>query len=81
MTTLGPAMLPMPYASLSGGEASVPGRLVLWARRQIRYRRALQELRQLDDRDLDELQVVRADFPALAWRHALGAQPLRRPYR
>ncbi len=52
--------------------------LVLRARRQIRYHRALQELRKLDDRDLDDINVARVDFPELAWRHATGAEPLRR---
>jgi uncharacterized protein YjiS (DUF1127 family) len=45
---------------------------------EIRYRRALQELHQLDDRDLDDIDVARVDFPELAWRHATGAAPLAR---
>jgi uncharacterized protein YjiS (DUF1127 family) len=59
----------------------VLGRLALWARRQIRYRRALHELHRLDDRDLDDLDLARIDFPELAWRHATGAAPILRPYR
>ena len=55
------------------------GKLVLWARRKIRYHRALNELHRLDDRDLDDLDIARIDFPALAWRHATGAAPLSRP--
>ena len=58
----------------------VLGKLVLWARRQIRYRRALHELHRLDDRDLDDLDLARIDFPELAWRHATGAEPVTRPY-
>ena len=58
----------------------VLGKLVLWARRQIRYQRALHELHQLDDGDLDDLGLARIDFPALAWRHAIGAAPITRPY-
>ena len=54
------------------------GELVLRARQRIRYHRALQELRKLDDRDLDDINVARVDFPELAWRHATGAEPLRR---
>jgi uncharacterized protein YjiS (DUF1127 family) len=52
----------------------------LWARRgeQIRYQRALHQLHQLDDRDLDDLDIARADFPALAGRHAKGLEPLPR---
>ena len=52
--------------------------LVLRARQRIRYHRALQELRKLDDRDLDDINVARVDLPELAWRHATGAEPLRR---
>ncbi len=47
------------------------GKLALWAR----YRRALRELHRLDDRDLDDIDVARGDFPELAWRHATGAEP------
>ena len=54
------------------------GRLALRARRRVRYHRALRELRRLDDRDLDDIDIARADFPALAWRHATGAEPLAR---
>jgi uncharacterized protein YjiS (DUF1127 family) len=52
------------------------GKLVLYGRQQLRYRRALHELYQLDDRDLDDINVARVDFPDLAWRHATGAEPL-----
>ena len=54
------------------------GRLARWARTRVRYHRALNELHRLDDRDLDDLDLARADFPELAWRHATGAEPLRR---
>jgi uncharacterized protein YjiS (DUF1127 family) len=37
------------------------------AGKQIRYQRALHRL---DDRDLDDLNLARADFPELARRHA-----------
>ena len=59
------------------GETAL-GKLLLWARRQVSYRRALNELHRLDDRDLDDLNLARADFPELAWRHATGAEPLAR---
>ena len=58
----------------------VLGKLVLWARRRIRYQRALHELHRLDDRDLDDLNLARIDFPELAWRHATGAAPILRPH-
>ena len=62
-------------------DEGVLGKLVLWARQKIRYHRALNELRRLDDRDLDDIGLARIDFPELAWRHATGAAPLTRPYR
>jgi uncharacterized protein YjiS (DUF1127 family) len=37
---------------------------------EIRYRRALRELRHLDGRDLDDLAIGRADLPDMARRHA-----------
>jgi uncharacterized protein YjiS (DUF1127 family) len=40
--------------------------------------RARHELHQLDARELDDLDLARADFPALAWRHANGPEPLAR---
>jgi uncharacterized protein YjiS (DUF1127 family) len=56
-----------------------------WARQlrarldeKLRYRRALHELHQLDDRELDDLDLARADLPALTWRHAHGHEPLAR---
>ena len=49
------------------------GKLVLRARRRIRYHRALRELRRLDDRDLDDLDLGRGDLPGLARRHAREA--------
>jgi uncharacterized protein YjiS (DUF1127 family) len=57
------------------------GKLALWARRRVRYRRALDELHRLDDRDLADLDLARGDFPELAWRHATGAEPLAWPRR
>jgi uncharacterized protein YjiS (DUF1127 family) len=47
-----------------------------WIRERISYRSAMEELRQLDDRDLDDLNLERADFPGLADRHARGLEPL-----
>jgi uncharacterized protein YjiS (DUF1127 family) len=60
-------------------EESFLGKVALWARTRISYQRALSELHRLDDRDLDDIGVARGDFPALAWRHATGAEPLARP--
>ena len=80
MFNLALALMPPPSPEKRDAEEGFLGKLVLWARRQIRYRRALDELRRLDDRDLDDLNLARADFPELAWRHATGAEPLARPH-
>jgi len=60
-----------------GGESGRAG--MLWrdlrARvdEELRYRRALRELRRLDDRALDDLDLGRGDLPGLARRHAREA--------
>lgn len=84
MLNLALVLLPPPDArqpdAFWGGteEEGFLGKLLLWVRRQIRYNRALHELRRLDDRDLDDIGIARVDFPELAWRHAIGAEPLSR---
>ena len=40
---------------------------------ELRYRRALRELRRLDDRDLNNLNLGRGDLPGLARQHAREA--------
>ncbi len=40
---------------------------------EVLYRRSLRELRRLDDRDLDDLDLGRGDLPGLARRHAREA--------
>lgn len=79
MLNLAIAYLPDLLRDRSDADEGVIGKVVLWARRKIRYERALIELHRLDDRDLDDLGIARIDFPALAWRHATGAEPLMRP--
>ena len=37
---------------------------------EVSYRRSLRELRRLDDRDLDDLDLGRGDLPGLARSHA-----------
>ena len=81
MLNLAIALLPSPRPDQGDAEDGFLGKLALWARQQVRYQRALRELGRLDDRDLDDIDVARADFPELAWRHATGAEPLTRPYR
>ena len=56
---------------------SIIGKLAsaIWRRisEEWRYRAALREVGRLDDRDLDDLAIGRADFPALVWRHVKAA--------
>ena len=80
MLKLALACLPTLFRDRPDADEGFLGKLVLWARRKIRYERALNELHSLDDRDLDDLGLARIDFPELAWRHAIGAPPLMRPY-
>jgi uncharacterized protein YjiS (DUF1127 family) len=74
---------------VAGSEAANPKprqwRVPAWARQvrarleeTLRYRRALHELHQLDARELDELNLARADLPTLARRHANGLEALAR---
>ena len=70
-----PAALIEVLAGPSGGSKS--GRAgMLWRRlrarvdEELRYRCALRELRRLDDRDLDDLNLGRGDLLGLARRHA-----------
>lgn len=70
------AMLPTPSSTHGDADEGFLGKLMLWTRGQLRYRQALVELSRLDDRDLDDLALDRADFPELARRHAMGATPL-----
>ena len=78
MLNLAFALIPSLGPDRRDAEEGFLGKLVLWARQRIRYHRALHELQRLDDRDLDDINVARVDFPELAWRHATGAEPLRR---
>jgi uncharacterized protein YjiS (DUF1127 family) len=80
MLNLALAYIPSLLRNTRDAEEGVLGKLVLWARQKIRYHRALNELRRLDDRDLDDIGLARIDFPELAWRHATGAEPLTRPF-
>jgi uncharacterized protein YjiS (DUF1127 family) len=56
------------------GVAFLLGEFASWVRarvvEEIRYRRALRELRHLGDRDLDDLGIGRAELPELARPHA-----------
>jgi uncharacterized protein YjiS (DUF1127 family) len=67
------------FASSPAKPKSGHGLAPAWAKRvrarldeKLRYRRALHELHQLDDRELDDLNLARADLPALARRRANG---------
>ena len=78
MLNLALTYLPALLGDPRDAEDGFLGKLVLWARQKIRYERALNELYRLDDRDLDDLDIARIDFPDLAWRHAMGEPPLTR---
>lgn len=69
------ALLPEPS---SDREEGFLGKLARWGHQQIRYRLAMNELRSLDDRDLDDINVAREDFRDLAWRHSVGLPPMVR---
>jgi uncharacterized protein YjiS (DUF1127 family) len=83
MLTLASTLIPSPDGHAKrtlleeAGQGSL-GQLIRWVRQQVRYRRALQELRQLDDRDLDDIGIAQRE---LAWRHATGAEPLAGSHR
>jgi hypothetical protein len=70
----------------SGAQVPEPGHLQApsWAERRqgrveaARCQRALYQLRRRDGRARDDLDLARADFPALARRHARGLEPLAR---
>ncbi len=81
MLNLAFALIPSLVPDKRDAEEGFLGKLVLWTRQRIRYHRALHELHQLDDRDLDDLDIARVDFPELARRHAAGAEPLARLHR
>ena len=71
-------LTPSPTSDRRDAEKGILGKLVLWAHQRVRYHRALHELQRLDDRDLDDIDLARVDFPELARRHATGAEPLVR---
>ena len=75
MFNLALALLPKPS---SDHEDGFFGRIGRWGHQQIRYQRAMKELRSLDDRDLDDIDIAREDFRDLAWRHSVGLPPLAR---
>ena len=70
MLNLAFALIPSLAPDRRDAEEGFLGKLVLRARQRIRYHRALRELRRLDDRDLDDLDLGRGDLPGLARRHA-----------
>ena len=65
------ALVAAPTGPNAGGCGETPWRR-LRARlvEEVSYRRSLRELRRLDDRDLDDLDLGRGDLPGLARRHA-----------
>jgi uncharacterized protein YjiS (DUF1127 family) len=80
MLNLAFALIPSLAPDKRDAEEGFLGKLILWTRQRVRYHRALRELRRLDDRDLDDLNIARMDFPELARRHATGVEPLVRSH-
>lgn len=60
----------MPAGARSSAGRGLRQRLTDWLRYQRAYHQAMDELQRLDDRDLDDINIARADFPLLADRHA-----------
>lgn len=74
-------MLDLSYAlHPSFAAASQPRRygVARWLREQLRYYLAMRELNALEHATLEDIGVSRADFPALARRHARGLPPIER---
>ena len=76
------ALIPSLGPDRRDAEEGFLGKLILWGQRQIRYRRALHELQRLDDRNLADIGLVRADIGrfvrAAAWP---GVPPRADPTR
>lgn len=70
------ALLPKSTSDRDDADEGFLGKLVLWAFARLRYQQALAQLNRLDSRDLDDLDLARADFPALAHRHVADKAPL-----
>ena len=83
MTISASNVIPPSASSLRAQDGStlsnLAGAVGRWCGEQLRYRQALTTLHQLDDADLDDIGIARADFPMLARRHASDAAPLIRP--
>ena len=76
MLYLALALLPTPAPDRGEVDEGFIGKVVLWARAQLRYRQGLAQLNRLDSRDRDDLDLAGSDFPALAHRHPAGEAPL-----
>ena len=81
MPTLDLVDTPLPASVLAAGalatarfQLAVPALRARLAE-EWRFLRAWRELARLDDRDLDDLALGRADLPALARRHTRGEPP------
>jgi uncharacterized protein YjiS (DUF1127 family) len=80
MLNLAITLLSTPRLIADDADEGFLGKITLRVRGMIRYYRAMRALSRLDQRDLDDLAIGSADFPALARRHATGAAPLARLY-
>ncbi len=65
-----PAALTAALADPRGDDVGLWRKLRARVGEEVRYHLALHELRRLDDRDLDDLNLGRGDLPGLARAHA-----------
>jgi uncharacterized protein YjiS (DUF1127 family) len=77
MPNLAFALIPSLGPDRRDAEEGFLGKLVLWARQRIRYHRALHELQRLDDRNLADIGLARADIGRFARAAARPGVPSR----
>ena len=65
-----PAALIAALADPQGDDVGFWRKLRARVGEEVRYHQAVRELRRLDDRDLDDLNLGRGDLPGLARTHA-----------
>jgi uncharacterized protein YjiS (DUF1127 family) len=66
MFNLALVLTPSPASDRRDAAEGILGKLALWARQRIRYHRALHELQRLDDRNLADIGLARADIGRFA---------------
>ena len=64
-STAMPPLASNPRAQGGSALSNLAGAVGRWCGEQLRYRQALNTLRQLEDADLDDIGIARADLPML----------------